>query len=82
MCMDCHRLLNGLIILWLKEYVTNDADNWVTLPIKMTSTNYVILDGRKGANLTDVTGWKEKETGRFCVNPENGHTTDFLIVGY
>ncbi len=74
--------MNGLIIQWLKEYKTTDADNWITLPIGMTSTNYVILDGRQGYNLQDVTGWLYKETGRFCVNPENGHTTDFLIVGY
>lgn len=76
------RFSNGLIIQWLKEYKTTDADNWITLPIGMTSTNYVILDGRNGYNLANVTGWRYKETGRFCVNSENGHTTDFLIVGY
>lgn len=76
------RFSNGLLIQWLKEYRTTADDTWITLPIGMTSTNYVILDGRQGYNLADTTGWRYKETGRFCVNTENAHTSDFLIVGY
>ncbi len=47
----------------------------------MKSVNYIIIDGRQGVNLADVTGWAEKQTTRFRVNPETGHTTDFFIIG-
>ena len=73
---------NGLIMQWVKEFSSNDADNKISLPIAMTSVNYVILDGRKGTNLADVSGWKEKQKEYFVMNPENAHITDYFIIGY
>ncbi|MEE0886230.1 MAG: hypothetical protein UIB61_04930 [Treponema sp.] len=67
---------------WVKEFSSNDADNKISLPIAMTSVNYVILDGRKGTNLGDVSGWKEKQKEYFVMNPENAHITDYFIIGY
>jgi hypothetical protein len=66
----------------LKEYQTNKDSNWINLPTAMTSTNYIIVDGRKGYNLHDTTGWLEKKTDQFYVDPESAHITDFLIIGY
>ncbi len=74
-------LSNNLVIQWVKEYQTSYDDTWIYLPFNMESVNYVILDGRKGTNLADTTGWKAKEPNRFCVNTENPHIADFLIIG-
>lgn len=73
--------MNGLVLQWIREFKTNDGNNWLTLPIAMESVNYIIVDGRQGTNLEDVTGWAEKQTTRFRVNPVDGHTTDFFIIG-
>ncbi|MFC2603629.1 MAG: hypothetical protein ACFNX0_06985 [Treponema sp.] len=44
--------------------------------------SYIIVDGRHGDNLHDVTAWSIKERTRFFVNPDDNHNTDFLIIGF
>nr|DAQ29057.1 MAG TPA: hypothetical protein [Caudoviricetes sp.] len=44
--------------------------------------SYIIVDGRHGSNLHDVTAWSIKESTRFFVNPEDNHNTDFFIIGF
>ena len=44
--------------------------------------SYIIVDGRRGENLQDTTGWAIKEKNRFFVNPETAHNADFLIIGF
>lgn len=76
------KFANGLIIQWIKEFNSTADQTWVPLPISFTTLNYCIVDGRKGLNLQDITGWYSKEKTRFSVNPKNEHITDFICIGY
>lgn len=81
MLLGCYWFLtNGLTIQFFKEINIPSGGTWINLYVAMQS--YIIVDGRHGDNLHDVTAWSIKERTRFFVNPDDNHNTDFLIIGF
>ena len=73
---------SGLKKQWFSGIDISENGQKIYFPIKMTTTDYSIVEARKGSNLADVTGYVEKQLEYFEVNPENDHTADFFVIGY